>query len=450
MSAMRVAIYARYSSDLQRETSIDDQVAVASRYADEQGWTVLDECVYTDAGISGSSLGGRPGVLALLDAAAQQPRPFDALLVDDSSRVARDLRDALHVMRTLTFHGVRTIYISQQIDSNNEQAETLLTVHGLVDGLYLQEMTKKIRRGLAGQHDRGFHTGGKTYGYRTQPVLDATGRRDASGPIVLGKRLVIDADQTTVIRRIFDLYTDGTSMPQIADCLTADGVPGPRGTRWTKNTITRLLTNERYLGYQIWGQHTFEREPGTNRKVRRARPGDEWRVAERPELRIVSDDLWERAQTRRTQLRGESGGGRPQGGRRGLYSRHLLVGLGRCTVCGKAISIVAGGHGSPRYGCPNSWQNGLTACDNRLTVMAKVADPLLLEGLQRELLRPELVREITRAVTADISGRRKAHPSRRKSLRKRREAVADKLHHLVAAIEGGMAYSFFDRGDRGP
>ena len=289
---MRCACYARYSSDLQRATSIADQLAVARRYADQQGWAVLDAHTYTDEAVSGSSLDGRPGIHALLAAAETTPRPFDILLVDDSSRVARDLRDALHVMRVLKFAGMRTIYLSQQIDSDNEQAETLLTVHGLVDGLYLQEMSKKIKRGLAGQLQRGFHTGSKTYGYQTEPVVDPSGKSDAAGVAVLGWRLVVDAEAAVIIQRIFESYTEGVSMPAIADRLTPAGVPAPRGTHWTKNALSRILTNERYLGQQIWGQYASARRPGTNRRVQRQRPREDWHVADRPELRIVSDDLW--------------------------------------------------------------------------------------------------------------------------------------------------------------
>ncbi len=76
---MRCSIYARFSSDLQRTTSIDDQLAVARRYADQQGWTVLEAHTYTDEAISGSSLQGRPGIHALLSAAESTPRPFDVL-----------------------------------------------------------------------------------------------------------------------------------------------------------------------------------------------------------------------------------------------------------------------------------------------------------------------------------------------------------------------------------
>ena len=129
---MRCAVYARYSSDMQRETSLEDQIAVARAYAQRYRWAVLDEHIYADPAISGASIMGRPALQGLLAAAARSPAPFDIVVVDDSSRVSRDLPHALHVLRHLKFFSVRTIYISQQIDSYSEQAETLLTVHGLV------------------------------------------------------------------------------------------------------------------------------------------------------------------------------------------------------------------------------------------------------------------------------------------------------------------------------
>jgi DNA invertase Pin-like site-specific DNA recombinase len=110
--------------------------------------------IYTDAGISGASIQNRPSVQRLRVAAARQPKPFDVLLVDDSSRIARDIPDAIRVMQQLKFLGIRVIYISQGI-SESEQADALVAVHGLIDSLYLKELAKKVKRGLAGQMDRG-------------------------------------------------------------------------------------------------------------------------------------------------------------------------------------------------------------------------------------------------------------------------------------------------------
>ena len=355
MVVMRCGCYARFSSDLQRQTSIDDQLAVARRYAAPLGWAILAPHVYTDEGVSGISIEGRPGIQALLAAAQTTPRPFDVLLVDDSSRVARDLRDALLVMRLLKFAGIRTIYISQQIDSDNEQAETLLTVHGLVDGLYLQEMSKKIKRGLVGQLERGYHTGGRTYGYHTTSVYDPSGKRDANGPIMVGKQIAIDPEAAAIIRRIYDAYADGTPIPRLIDQLTDEGVPAPRGGRWTMKTIRRVLQNERYRGFQIYGQHRCDRRPGTNQRVQRRQPREAWHMRERPDLRIVSDAQWERVTARRSAIQAgfkvHPGPRNLARGRSALYSPHLFSGFMRCGTCGGTFCTVSGGQGSPRYGC---------------------------------------------------------------------------------------------------
>ena len=435
---MRASAYARYSSDRQRETSIDDQVAATQRYAAQRDWALCADHVYRDAGISGASLEGRPGIQALLQAASRTPRPFDVVLVDDSSRVARDLRDALHVMRMLKFFGIRTIYISQQIDSDNEQAETLLTVHGLVDGLYLQELSKKTKRGIQGQQTRGFSTGGKTYAYRAVPEFDPSGKRDGDGPAVIGKRLEVDPVQAAVVRQVFRWYAEGVSHPKMADRLNAMEAPTPRGTRWTKHHTDRMLRNERYRGKAIWGQVVLERRPGTNQRVARKQPRDTWHVEDRPELRIIDDDLWRRAQARRDAVRASLNlkTGRASG-RSGLYSSHLLVGLSHCGICGKAFTIAGTGHGSPRYGCPNSWHNGTDTCDNRLTVMAKVTDPLVLKKLQDTLLHPRMVKSITKAVTAEVKRALSTSPSERKQLEAKRNRVAKKLTNLVEAVERG-------------
>src|SRR6266550_4733803 len=191
MLPMRVACYARYSSDLQRETSLEDQIGVARRFADLKGWTLVEEHIYADAALSGASV-DRPGLQRLLAAAAQRPLPFDVLLVDDTSRISRDLSDAVRVLQQLGFFGVRVIYIGQNIDSANGEAEVLIAIHGIVDSVFLREMATKIKRGLAGQLERGFATGSSTFGYRTVPVPDPSGKTDVNGyPLLAGKRVEV-------------------------------------------------------------------------------------------------------------------------------------------------------------------------------------------------------------------------------------------------------------------
>jgi site-specific DNA recombinase len=439
---MICAAYARFSSELQKATSIEDQIRVARTYAEQQGWTLDERRIYSDAGISGSSIDGRPGLQALMAAAAQQPRPFDVLLVDDSSRIARDLADAIRTMQMLRFFGVRVIYISQHIDSANDQAETLIAVHGLVDGLYLQEATKKIRRGLAGQHARGFATGSITFGYRTVAVPDPAGKVDADGrPTLLGKRVEIHPEEAATIVQIFEWYAGSMGVETIMVRLNREGQRGPRGQRWRAGAVRRILKNEKYRGLLIWGQRTFDRRPGTRQKVLRPVPRDQWHMQERPELRIVSDELWQRCRQRAAEVRQafdlKPGKSLVRGRNAALHSRHLFSGFMRCGVCGGAITSVSGGGGSPRYGCSRSWRDGSDVCRNRLTVRAKVADPALLAGLRAELLRPETVQYVTDALAVELNRVIDQRPALRATAEEALRDARRKLENLVAAIEGG-------------
>ncbi|HUE86437.1 MAG TPA: recombinase family protein [Vicinamibacterales bacterium] len=260
--------------------------------------------------------------------------------------------------------------------------------------VYLREMAAKIRRGLAGQLERGFHTGSITYGYRTIPVPDPSGRVDPNGhPALLGKRREVNEREAVIVRRIFELYAAGKGIPSLVNQLNTEGIVGPRGGRWSFSVLHRLRRNERLTGRAIWGQRRFERRPGTRQKVARTLPRSEWRIVEHPELRIVSAELWNAVVERRRVVGAAAKqAGRPllmRGRNAALHSRHLFSGFLRCGSCGAAVSVVSGGKGSPRYGCPRHSHNGATACPNRLTIRASLADSVLLAGLQAELLRPE-------------------------------------------------------------
>jgi site-specific DNA recombinase len=418
---MRTACYARFSSDLQRDTSIDDQVRECREYARRQGWEWQDSQLYADKSVSGSSIEGRTALQALLAAALAKPRPFDVLLVDDTSRVGRDLPDALRFLQQLTFAGVRVVCISQGLDSVSPQAETLFAVHGIVDSLYLKELASKIKRGLRGQLERGYATGGVTYGYQTVPVPDLARPGEH-----LGWRTEIADAEAVAIRDVFEWYASGTTIPQILERLNADGAryPAPRGGgasgTWKRGAVLRLLTNERYTGKQIWGQRQTVRKPGSRKVVARPVVREQQVVADRPDLRIISDALWSKAQARRhanrvaNEQRRQAGGNLISGRVGALHGKALFTGVMRCRVCGGSISIVnsrtVNGVVYSYYGCYDAHRNGVAGCSNRATARAEHADPLLLSRIQSELTRPETVDYIMGQLTAALRRRSERTP----------------------------------------
>ncbi len=151
---LRCAAYARYSSDRQSPASISDQLRKCREFAESQGWQLLDTHIYTDEALSGSGA-DRPGFLKLLKASSSLPKPFDIVLLDDTSRLSRDLGDTMHVFKQLDFMGIRIVAVSQGIDTQDDQSEVLMTVHGLFDNIFIKELSKKTHRGLEGPGPSG-------------------------------------------------------------------------------------------------------------------------------------------------------------------------------------------------------------------------------------------------------------------------------------------------------
>src|SRR5258708_2275404 len=172
--SLRCAAYARYSSDRQSPTSIDDQLRKCREWAERQGSDFLDRHIYIDEAMSGSG-GDRPGFVRLREAASSVPKPFDIVLVDDTSRLSRNQGEMVRLCEELKFAGVRIVAVSQGIDTQHEQADMLMTMHGMMDQVYIKELAKKTHRGLEGRALKGLHTGGRCYGYDNVPDQTITG-----------------------------------------------------------------------------------------------------------------------------------------------------------------------------------------------------------------------------------------------------------------------------------
>lgn len=213
-SPLRAALYARYSTDQQRQTSIDDQLRAARLRAAAEGWCIVAQ--HADQGISGSvPVALRPGGKALLaDVLAGR---FDVLVLEGLDRLSRELGEAETVTKRLEHRGIRIVGTADGYDSAAQGRKVMRIARGLVNELYLDDLREKTHRGLAGQFDRGFSAGGRCYGYTTRASADGRGRE-----------LVVDVDQAAVVVRIFQAYAAGDSARTIAHRLNADGVASPR------------------------------------------------------------------------------------------------------------------------------------------------------------------------------------------------------------------------------
>src|SRR5258708_39560840 len=99
---IRCAIYARYSSESQRDTSTEDQIRNCRAGAERNGWTVLDEFIRFDEAMTGRTVAGREGLGDLIPLSQQRPKPLHCILIYDTSRLGRSLPHGLREYDTLT------------------------------------------------------------------------------------------------------------------------------------------------------------------------------------------------------------------------------------------------------------------------------------------------------------------------------------------------------------
>jgi site-specific DNA recombinase len=450
----RCAIYARYSSEKQNALSIDQQIRKCREYADRTGLRVLDEFIFADLAIHGAT-DNRAGLQRLLARAKEKPPTFSVLLVDDTSRLSRKLSDALRIKERLDFAGIRVIFVSQGFDSSAPQSQTLLTVHGLVDGLYLEGLREKTFRGVEQLALSGLHTGGRVFGYRHVPIQSTTEFDSYGRPAIKGVRLQIDSNQAPTIRRIFERYAAGHSMKQIAIELNRDQIlsPQPREGRsqsWAQSSVRHILLNERYRGVVLWGKTQKVLSPETGKRIYRHRPAGEWRRLEIPEQRIVSEELWIRTHER-LKLVQELYGVR-EGKRRGraAASPYLFTGLLACSECGGSITIVSGRcrkREDSRYGCSAHAQRGDSVCKNSLMVRRVDLERQLLAGLQERVLHPAVVdytlRRFEEELTKALAARSQGNADLRRQAAELERGIANQLRGLSdgysASITGEIA-----------
>ena len=253
----RVALYARYSSDLQRTASIDDQFRVCREHAEREGWKVA--ATYRDAAVSGASVILRPGAQALL--ADTRAGAFDIVLSEALDRMSRDQADVAVLFKHLRFAGVTIVTLAA-----GEITELHVGLKGTMNALFLKDLAAKTWRGLRGRVERGRSGGGLCYGY------DVVRTTDAAGEPIRGARR-IDEGEAAIVRRVFREFAAGVSPRAIARRLNDEGVPGPSGKLWTDSTLrgharrgTGLINNELYIGRLVWNRQRYVKNPDTGRR----------------------------------------------------------------------------------------------------------------------------------------------------------------------------------------
>jgi site-specific DNA recombinase len=373
LERLRVALYARVSSEEQKQgNTIASQIAELRQFATQRGWTVVD--VYVDEAWSGAAL-ARPALDRLRDDA--RAKRFDAVLINDVDRLARDVTHLGIIKRDLERSGVRVIF--RKIPSENGPAHNLLVnVLGSFAEFEREMILDRTRRGRRHKVEtrQQFIGAIAPYGYRYLPATPS----NASGT------LTVNTEEALVVRTIFKwVDEEGLSARDVGVRLTKEGFrPRKGGPDWQRSSVLRILRGTIYIGtwYYNKNQLSYRRaallgsEPHGKKTSLRLRRREEWiPVALPDEFKIISPGQWHRVQEQLDRNRCFS--------RRNAKHEYLLSGLVECGACENSFC------GNPSHG--RFYYRCLKRCKRVPQITENVLNNSVWSALQKALDNPKLL-----------------------------------------------------------
>ncbi len=434
---MKAAIYARYSSENQSEKSIEDQVRVCKNYCKDHEISVSEGHIYIDEATSGSLI-NRPGLQALEKAA--ENKEFEAVMVDDLSRLSRSNHQMLTLVLKFNYYQVKLISVSDGIVTDDQNSKLGIQMRGLINELYLDDLKNKTIRGLEGQKLRGFSAGESVYGYYTKPVGELRLNKKGQAKYE-GMKHIINPEEAETVQRIFKEFIDGKSIHKIAAKLNEDKIPTKKGMvgGWSTSTLARILKNEKYIGVWDWGKRKNVRDPMTGKIKVVPRLAKDQIPVFREDLIIIDKETWEKAKKRWQEIKGTW----PVSKKKGAFYQqksyihtspnHLFSGLMKCNTCGGAVVLISG-KGSGYYGCYNARRK---TCNNTLLIPRKRVEEIIINELKEKIMTAENLDYVYKNVEKLAAGGLNEVPELVKKKKHQYERIQQEIQNYLNFVKVG-------------
>ena len=399
----RVVAYARFSSNNQRDESIDAQLRAIQDYCERNDMKLIG--IYTDEAQSAKT-DNRDDFRTMIDDILKEKVDIDAVLVHKFNRFARNKYDSALYKKRLRDIGIKVVSVTQPIDDSPE-GRILESLIEAMDEYYSENLALEVKKGMLENALKGKHTGG---GKLLGLSVDEEGYYypDESAPIIY---------------RIFKEYADGVPKTQICERLNREGYRNQYGRPFRVRTITDLLQNEKYIGNFIYNH--------TQTEIIRLEG-----IIKNP---IVDEDLWDRVQ----KLRKEAG--KPKHRKR----KYLMTGKMRCGICGFTYCGSGGkkknknGDVAAYYKCQGKIKNK-NGCTNP-SLNKDYYEKLIVDTIAETVLTDNAIDKIAVSVINQLEKERKAPQTSTPKLKKQLDKVKDKQARLMELyLDGGMERKVLD------
>ncbi len=426
IAKMKFAIYARVSTDAQSQYSTEDQIQQCKNFIRSRDGEI--SAIYKDEAISGSDISRYDYQRLKADAYA---RKMDAIVVDDLSRIGRDVPEFSSFYREINDLGIILYGVSKGIDTSNQSSKIPLYFKGIMNEVFLDDLKAKIVRGLKGQFLRGYSTGGRIYGYTTKQILDPSGAQDKfSRPKRLGCEILVNQKEAKIVKKIFEMKHSGLGLRSISKVLNGDRIPSPHagcGTRsglWSSTTIRGILKNKRYIGAWEYNKTRWIKKRVLGKRRSLPNPKDQWESLTAEKLRIVSDDLFYAVNGNIKSRKRNSVG----------CKKYLLSGLLKCGECGASMIVINSGRYSC-YLCTAARTIGPEACSNKQRISRRAIESAFLTEIQKTLLDKDILARLVDVVNQKLDAQLGSVSIDIGVLQKRRNELESRIEKLLDGLE---------------
>lgn len=357
--------YCRFSSEHQKELSIEAQQREISKYAKANGFEIVEW--YIDRAYSGKTI-NRPEFQRLLKDVESKGRNFEAVIVHKIDRFSRNTVDSIQYREILAEYKVKLFSVTEKIEDNDLMYEIM----AVINQNYLKNLAKEVMKGH------------KEKAYK----MEFNGGTPPLGYDIVDSKYVINEQEAVIVSEIFNMAAKGYGYNTIINVLNEKGYRTKIGNTFGKNSLYDILKNERYKGVYIFNKRD-KRSRDNTRNSRKFKDESEIIRIEGGCPAIVSAELWDRANTaRRLSAKTTTSAKTP----------YLLTGLIYCGECGCKM------HGNRRKGGENGYSTyKCNKKSNKLTctcreIRTDVVEEFVISNLLHHLFRDGTVDIITQQV----------------------------------------------------
>jgi site-specific DNA recombinase len=412
MTQIKAVVYARFSSDNQRDESIDAQLRAINEYADKNNIQIVNQ--FIDRAKSATS-DKRPEFQNMIKYCEADTTGISMVIVHKLDRFSRDKYDSALYKQKLKVKGIRVVSVLENLDDSPES----LILESVIEGMaqyYSANLAREVAKGQKENALKALHNGGDApLGYDVE----------------FDKTYIVNEEEAQAVKIIFNMYIKGYSYSNIIDELNKLNYKTKRGNKFGKNSLHGILNNEKYTGVYVFNK-TQRKGIDGKRNGNKQKSEDEIIKIEGGMPAIIDKDTFNQSQEMMQKRKKTPGAHK-------ATTFYLLTGLIKCGECGHAFQgnkrkdAYKNDYISYRCGCRKQKRE----CNNR-EIKRDYLEEFILQELEKNILNDEAIPTLSKALNEKMKTNNANNEELLKNLAYKLEKVNKEVSNIVNAIMSGI------------